>query len=341
MELTGNLRRRIVLYSLVALIVPLVAFPGQFGMELMRPSFMNAMYEIVFYGMIVFLFYRRVRLLQLLQAAGTCLVFRFILGAAFGLLVGLVYNMDFKLSVTLGLASYLPAIFLHALATPFIMKPVIEQICATSGTRPARTPVSPRASTTERPGTKTEPAVHPAHARTNQDAAASVKTEPVWGGGRPVKQPRPPAAADTGKVAPATGQMNGFEKAIQYLGEHGSVELACAVDHEGLSLARFSRGDIDPDEWVPLTDWFVKNNSTILDRFALPRPDKVDLLLPNKRVIVATQGSRSVMVVAERQSDEVLNIRINQAMEMISRYVAERYTEDSEVNAEITHVSST
>jgi hypothetical protein len=44
------------------------------------------------------------------------------------------------------------------------------------------------------------------------------------------------------------------------------------------------------------------------------------------------------MVVSERATDDVLNIRINQGLEMIRRYVAERYSEKLIGNSEKAYV---
>jgi len=45
-------------------------------------------------------------------------------------------------------------------------------------------------------------------------------------------------------------------------------------------------------------------------------------------------------VISERQSDDVLGIRINQALEMIRKFVDERYSDKLNLNAESIHVRS-
>ena len=57
--------------------------------------------------------------------------------------------------------------------------------------------------------------------------------------------------------------------------------------------------------------------------------------------MVAREESFSLMVIAERQIDDFLNIRINQALEIIGKYVAERYSRKLFVNVERTYVPST
>ena len=68
--------------------------------------------------------------------------------------------------------------------------------------------------------------------------------------------------------------------------------------------------------------------------------EKVDLMLKEKRLIVARPEGCYLMVVAERHDDDLLNIRINQALEMIGRFATERYGSKMNPNAERIHVPS-
>ena len=56
MESTKRITQNIVLFTLLALIVPMVLFPRTFGMELIRPGIINLAFEVVFYGFVIFLY---------------------------------------------------------------------------------------------------------------------------------------------------------------------------------------------------------------------------------------------------------------------------------------------
>ena len=127
MKRSENTGQRVLLFSLAALIIPMLAFPANFGMQLAKGSLIHALFELVYYGFITFVFYRRSALIELVQFAGICLVYRLTLGAFFGVLVAAMYSMDLVVSVTLGMSSYLPAILLHIGLTPFILLPVAKQ----------------------------------------------------------------------------------------------------------------------------------------------------------------------------------------------------------------------
>ncbi|MFQ5453806.1 MAG: hypothetical protein ACE5D6_06430, partial [Candidatus Zixiibacteriota bacterium] len=109
MEISGRIARQILLFSLVVLIIPIIIFPERFGMDLAKASLINAMYELIFYGLVIYIFNQKVSLFQLFLLAGICLIYRFILGLILGLLIVVMYPMSISIAVTLGMSSYLPA----------------------------------------------------------------------------------------------------------------------------------------------------------------------------------------------------------------------------------------
>ncbi|UCC43058.1 MAG: hypothetical protein JSU65_07855 [Candidatus Zixiibacteriota bacterium] len=338
MELSAAIKRRILLLSMVTLVVPMVVFPSQLGLPLARTSLLNVFWELVYYGIVIYLFHRHVSLVHLFQASGACLVFRFALGAIFGILVAVIYNLDLKVSVTMGMSSYLPVIILHVLAVPFILKPVLARIYSTGREEPVprrrRGRQAAAAPTTSPDQGLASIAISKDKGIVTQSVADSVPhiTEKT--------QPGSPAESESAPARPF-GEANGFERAVRYIGEHGSVDVACVADHEGLLLASFRRGQVVPEDWAPMADLLLENNALVLEKSGLARPQKVDLLLDDKRVIVAREDSIRLIVVAERQSDDLLNIRINQAIEMISKYIAEKYSDVDSGKVEISHVRST
>ena len=128
MNTNGRTSLRVLLLSLAGMLLPLIAFPARLGLELARPSLVNLLYEMVFYGLVVFLFYRRDTLLQLISGAAICLVYRLAIGSIFGLIISALYSMDLGISLSLGLSRYLPATLFHMAIAPFVLKPVIGQL---------------------------------------------------------------------------------------------------------------------------------------------------------------------------------------------------------------------
>ena len=131
---------------------------------------------------------------------------------------------------------------------------------------------------------------------------------------------------------------NGFQNAINYIGENGSVYMAALVDFEGLLLAGFKRGNYEPEDIAPFALPLASRNADTYKRLNLTIPEKTDLMFEDKRMIIASEQHYTLIVISERTMDDVLNIRINQGLEMIRMYTAERYSEKLIGNAERIYV---
>jgi len=317
MDTKGQTSRRVLLLSLAGMILPLVAFPARFGFELARPLLVNLLYEMVFYGLVVFIFYRRVTLLQLVSGAGICLVYRLTIGTVFGLFIAAMYSMDLGVSLRLGLSGYLPAILFHVAITPFVLKPIIGQLLPSAQAAPRQVPMR------SEPNQPTDSGL--------SSVAVSKEHGVVT---KSVSQTPEPLETEK-SIEPTSPPPEPF-KAY----ETASVHLAAVVDEEGLLLGNFTRNQIDPEAWAPLALLFLQSGGDVLERTELDGLERLDLQLKEKRMVVARSNGCSLMVVSERLDDDLLNIRINQGLDMINRFVAERYGDKLNSNAENIHVSS-
>jgi predicted regulator of Ras-like GTPase activity (Roadblock/LC7/MglB family) len=260
-----------------------------------------------------------------------CLIYRLALGATFGLLVAAVYSMQMRVSLTLGMSGYLPAILFHVALAPFILKPVVSQLYPERGER--RSPTVPLNA----PPRAEEKSIPPVATRSHPVAVDPHSTQ-VFAAPRRVEATVSPKRTEASSGI--AREANGFARAVSYIGEHVSVNLAVVVDDEGLLLAGSKRGPIDLEAWAPLALLLVDGSRQVLQRGQMNGLEKVDLILREKRLIVARQEGCYLMVVAERHDDDLLNIRINQALEMIGRFVTERYGSKMNPNAERIHVPS-
>lgn len=330
MDVENRSSYRIIILSLVVLILPMIVFPRQLGTELAKPSLVNVFYELVFYGLVVFIFNRQVRLTQLAQAAGVCLVYRLAIGAVFGILIAAMYSLQLSVSMTLGLSSYLPAILFQIALTPLILKPALARFYPTVEHRRGLESDSASASGGE--------TVLAASREARRRPRPTMRTEPAAG----VQATHQSSAASAEPPSPVFAPgANGFDRATRYLAEDASVQLACVVDEDGLLLSNFRRGELDPDDVSPLALLFIEQNSSVLKRGRMSQPERVDLQVENTRVMVAREHGWYLMVVADRQSEEFLNIRFAQSIDIVRKYMDQRYPQESEPKVENIHVSST
>lgn len=319
MEISGRTGRRILIGAIAALVVPLLFFPNQFGLQLARGGIIYLFYELVYYGFVGYLMQRRVNLANLAQFAGVCLIFRLTVGALFGIAVALLFSMRFSISLSLGLSSYLPTVLLHVVATPLILKPVLDDIVGSK--MPRRSPAP--SSTTDVTRTESRSPATSEHSSMRK----TISTPTVGDTASSARQATVPMS-----------DLNGFERAVRYIGEHSAVSVAAVVDHEGLLLANYRRGKVEPDEWAPLALVLFDANSEVLSRADTGRPDKIDLVMADGRIIVIRGDSWALLVVADHHSDETLGIRCAQGVETISKYMREHYSHENEEEAKMERI---
>ncbi len=318
-----NTKRLMVLFSLILIVVPMVVFPSRMGLPLGGGSALNMLYETLFYGIVLFLFRRETTLPALIAGSALTLVYRLALGAVFGVMIIIMYALDASIAFSLGMSKYLPAVLLHALCAPFLMRPVYFGLVE-SMTHDQAEPeyqVKPRATmkTEDRP-------VAPAYPSRGFETASL------------------PAALRSDGKAPMPlpgGEGNQFERAVAYLAEPTAVKMALVVSDEGLTLARFSRSDLAGEVWAPMAILLEDINRRVLVRAGWPEiPERVDISTRNLRVVLRRLDHATLMVLTDHTIDDTIHIRIAQAADMIRRYMNERYSPALFARAEGRYVSN-
>jgi len=311
------------LLSVILLIVPMFIFPAKFGLEIGFGSVAYSLIEIIFYTIVFYLFRPSGSTLQLFQGVGLAFLYRMVMGSVFGLLIAIMYGVDFAVAMTLGVSRYLPAILIHVLAAPFIIRPFY--MCFTRETRPSRSRY-----------TKEQPASRAAVDRQVKSSMRPMVTN------RRTQTAGETSSFDSGSATSVGLDTNGFERAVKYLGEHHSVKLATVVDREGLSMATFARGGMDVEQWAPFSLLFRESNESVLNRNGENmKMDQLRLSFHDLRIEITNIDDFSLLVLSDREDDDLLKIRIVQATDMIRKYSSERYGKLLSAVTEEQHVSNT
>jgi len=324
MEISGRIARQILIFSLLVLVVSMLLFPKKYGTDLPDAPLVNVGAELVFYGLVIHLLNRKLLPLQLVSSAGFCLVYRFALGAALGAIIAIVYDWQLKVALLAGMGSYLPGMLLQVVATPFILRPVIKTLYTS--------PVTSRSARAGAPSPSMDTTATSIAASKDKGYSTSKRVsskDSTW---------KASAEIPVSSTTVPGGDSSGFERATRYIGEDGSVLMAAVIDTEGLLLGNFCRRGVDADDWAPFALLLVEQNRQTLARVGCEAPEKIDFFLKDKKVVVASEDAYCLMVVAERSTDDVLNIRINQGLEIVRKYVAERYSDKLIGNVEKTYV---
>jgi len=323
--MNGNNKNSVqfILFSAIMLIIPMTIFPTRFGIELEFGFFAYSMIEIIFYGVVFYSMRPSGSLLQIFQGVGLAFLYRIVMGSLFGIFISLIYDIGFSISLSLGVSRYLPAVLIHILAAPFILRPFFLSFS----------------------GEKTN--LQRSYGREPQ-SSASVLDRQVQSTIRSAETKRASVIetdiSSTGSgIGTSVGyETNGFERAVRYLGEHHAVRLAAVVDGEGLTLAILKRGDIDPDHWAPLTLLFQESNLEVINRKENGAElEQLYLYFQNKRIVIIKIKDFSLFVLADSEDDDLLKIRIVQATDIIRKYSSERYDTLLSASTEEQHVSNT
>lgn len=116
-----------------------------------------------------------------------------------------------------------------------------------------------------------------------------------------------------------------FQAAIDYLTEYSGVRGAVIVDPEGLAIAAGGHVDFDADKHAAI----VLQLETLLDKtlpqLITPGVDWLSIKTAREWLTIARASSFLLVVAADRNVDDLLNIRITRSIEMISSHVKQRY----------------
>jgi len=316
MSISGRSLWQLQLFSMVVLIVPMIVYPAMLGTELQKFVPTYILYELLFYFIVTFILYRQVTFFQAIQISGVCLIYRMLLGCLFSFLLAAVHSMSMNISFTLGMFSYLPALLLHIIATPLMVKPVLDGVYSQSFRgRVVKSIEMPLSAPKELGMTAL------AYSRERKSAKPSSRTS-----SKTVSYKNPMDHRMAKEVQTTNSEMNGFDRATKWVGEDGSVRLVAVIDNEGLLLSNFTRGGVVAEDIAPHALTIMATCAQRMEKLDFDTPERIDLVLKGERIVLATEKNCSLMVIADRRSDDLLNIRINQAIEMLRKYMSERYS---------------
>ena len=322
MSLTSKEIRQILLLSLAVVIIPLMLFPKKLGFELSAFSFVSLSLEVVFYGAVVYFYNRQTSLLRLIGAGLVCLVSRFV----FSLFIVALYSINFGIAMQFGLFSYVPAVLFQIITMPFVLYPLMIELVGES--QPVRRHQIHSETFTE--STTPPPSVTSgSFVFTKEKPASKQRINPEH-----YRKPSGSAAP----VAGASEVVSGFDKAVRYIGEDGSVVMAAVVDHEGLLLGGFKRCEQALEDLSPFSLLINDTNYRLMNRVGLAQPERTEFIFEDKKLVITHDAFFSLMVISERTVDDVLNIRISQGLDIIRNYIAERYSAKLIGNAEKQYV---
>ncbi len=132
-----------------------------------------------------------------------------------------------------------------------------------------------------------------------------------------------------------------FNDAVAHVGQYSGVHCAMLIDSEGLPVAAWSRGRYDQEMWGALSRKLVDDVTATCEYGGVTQPDSLEFRSGNERFSLQRVADMWLVSIADAASDELEKIRVNQAVEMVTRHLQERYKNVYTTEAGRTYAGST
>jgi predicted regulator of Ras-like GTPase activity (Roadblock/LC7/MglB family) len=123
-------------------------------------------------------------------------------------------------------------------------------------------------------------------------------------------------------------QVKGKDKflvAVEYLTEYTGVRGAIIADSEGMVIVSHGGSSFDADYYAALSLDIFETVKAPLRRLFEPEVEFLSIKTPVDWLTLAWSEPLILIVAAQRQADDLLNIRISRSLEMIAANVKEKY----------------
>lgn len=282
--------RQLVLLGFFLAIAPLVLYPREFGMRLDLNPFFFFFLEFIWYLFALFFLLPPLATSTFVLYAFSTLLFRLFLGTLFGFLLMVMFPIAFLPALKSGWVSYLPAILFQAFLLPFMIKQSLGNAIRKS-------------------------------LREKRFQKATVQ---------PVAEPR----KETPYVVEERGEKNkivlevSLEETLGFLKEYPGVKGALLVDSEGLIIAKKVDPDVDEEKIAPLALSLTQANSSFLEKIGEKQIDRLQIFSDNLWLNLNQVYDFTLITLASRFTDELLNIRFLKAQEAIRKYLENKYPQN-------------
>ena len=120
-------------------------------------------------------------------------------------------------------------------------------------------------------------------------------------------------------------QVDRFQAALSYLVEYNGVNGAMILDSEGLVIEHLNKDGVDAEQFSPLALLILDQTSRVLGRMNEPVVQSMVVKNQNSWITFERIDDLILMVRANLTTDDLLKVRIGQAVDMIKQYLKERY----------------
>ncbi|OGC91783.1 MAG: hypothetical protein A2142_09215 [candidate division Zixibacteria bacterium RBG_16_48_11] len=127
------------------------------------------------------------------------------------------------------------------------------------------------------------------------------------------------------KTFPAEHAAAQLEDILGYVKDYSGVEACLLVDQEGLILAQKGDPYLEFEALAPLAELLESSCLKVLARIGEKRIEKIETYTPRLRLLVHQVQDFRLVVIADRRTDDLLNVRIQRVVEQINKRLNEKY----------------
>lgn len=140
-------------------------------------------------------------------------------------------------------------------------------------------------------------------------------------------------------AAPEALPLN-LDELLGYIKDYSGVEACLLVDQEGLILAYHGEPHLEPEIFAPLAGLLESSCLKVLARIREKEIKRIETYTSHLRLTVQQVYPFRLLVLADRRTDDLLNIRIQRVVEQIGKSIREKYPQELLEPREEEHVSN-
>ncbi len=312
MALSVRDTRHIFLVMLIIAALPMLVYPNLLGFDIGLSGVLYFVCEIGFFFATALVLNRDRSVVRGLTSATIFFAGRLGMSLVFCIYLLLMERVPFGDAVSDAFIGFKPAVFLFSLTAPFVFGSMARGMLGINHRRLTR-------------GNQDRKIIDgsPRPAQSFQSAQESQHNHHV-----PVRS--------------ASEYFNrSFNEAVAHVGQYSGVQCAMLIDAEGLPVAAWSRGRYDQEMWGALSRRLIDDLGETCLHGGAAKPDSLEFRCGNERFYLQCVADMWLVSIADAASDELEKIRVNQAVEMVTRHLQERYKNVYTTEAGRTYAGST
>jgi predicted regulator of Ras-like GTPase activity (Roadblock/LC7/MglB family) len=289
----------VILFSLIVVLVPLIVYglsPEKFFFSILTGRvYALFLFEFIWYSILLLIMLRLASAFIVIVEVLACMVYRLCLGVAFGLLIMVGGGVGLQMGLDKGIWAYTPVVLVHIISTPFVLKGFFNQMVLWD-------------------------------MRKKKILRQTSKPN--------IPLAKPPESRDAAVEPLSEAREMDWTSPLRYVKEYSGVEGVFLVDNEGLIVARATGKEIDDERLAPFMLGLEEVNNRTLRKINEKRISRIELYTSSRWINLTRIFNLILVTVANRYTDDLLNVRIVQAAEMIRKYMRKRYTQEVLTEAE-------